>query len=58
MELEANVGYGIVLDGFSGKFGTYVIQIYSDLVQSHQSIPAYLSIALVCKPDDAVSLTT
>ena len=32
MDVQAGVGYGIVVDGFAGKFGTYEITISSSKV--------------------------
>ncbi len=32
MDVKAGVGYGIVVDGFAGKFGTYEITISSSKV--------------------------
>ena len=32
MDVQAGVGYGIVVDGFAGRFGTYEITISSSQV--------------------------
>ena len=32
MDVQAGVGYGIVVDGFAGKFGTYEITLSSSKV--------------------------
>ena len=40
MDVQAGVGYGIVVDGFAGKFGTYQITVSAAqvLLMAHTSL--------------------
>ena len=40
MDVQAGVGYGIVVDGFAGKFGTYQITVSAAqvLFMAHTSL--------------------